>query len=44
MLRTRVLEKKSPGSKKIRDEGLLGRDMRDEGSASDLSLSTLRMT
>jgi hypothetical protein len=33
MLRTRVLEKKSRGSKMIRREGFLEQDMREEGSA-----------
>ena len=44
MLRTRVLEKKSRGSKMIGREGFLEQDMREEGSAWDLSLSILRMT
>ena len=44
MLRTRVLEKKSPGSKMICKEGLLEQDIREEGSALDHSWSTSRMT
>jgi hypothetical protein len=44
MLRTRVLEKESPVSKMIREEGLLEQEMREEGSSLNLSLPTLRMT
>ena len=44
MLRTRVLEKKSSGSKMICEEGLLEQDIREEGSALDHSWSTSRMT